>query len=104
MSRQRGVFSSFLEAEWPEIRKRCRSRFVWRNRVLPLGLPLGLWGVLWLAEMDGLSVGDLLTVRGAALAYSAMAVMIASTYYLARVEWAEREEKYLKRNNQDEDK
>lgn len=103
MSRKRGIFDNYLEAEWPQIRKGGRSRFVWRHRVLPFGVPGGFFAILWILRRDGVSMSELLTGRALWLAYFAMAVMIVTAYVFARIEWSEREDKHLKRRPDDPD-
>lgn len=101
MPPKRGIFDGYLEAEWPRIRKLGRSRFVWRHRVLPFGIPIGLFAVLWILQKDGVSSSDLLTARALALAYFAIAVVTVTAYVFARIEWSEREERFLKRKPDD---
>jgi hypothetical protein len=88
-------FRDYLEQEWPVIRAEGRGRFVWRHRVLPFGIPIGCFGIVWFFYLDGLGPAALLTREGASLAYYVMGVTVVVIYIYARIEWAERERHYF---------
>jgi hypothetical protein len=84
----------FRQQDWPELRKSGREHFVWRHRILPYGVPMGLAAVAWWFDRFGLGARDILTRQGISLTYSVMGVDLLVTYVLARIEWVQREEKF----------
>jgi bacteriorhodopsin len=85
----------YLEHEWLAIRTRGRHRFVWKQRVLPYGIPISLFGVMWFFYLSGLGPGAIVTREGASLAYYVIGITAVVIYVYARVEWAERERRYV---------
>jgi hypothetical protein len=86
----------FLLTEWPAVRKRGREHFVWRHRVLPIGLPTAAIVAAWAFWELGFSARDLMRIEGIALAYISLIFGAGIFYFFARLEWNERERKYRK--------
>jgi hypothetical protein len=83
-----------LRAEWPEVRRRGRSRFIWRERVLLFGLPIGVFDTWWSFHTLGWGLAELITLRGVSLAYFVLAVSAGAAALYARAEWDDRERRY----------
>jgi hypothetical protein len=81
-------------ADWPRLRRAGRERYVWFHHTLPFGAPMGLFLVIWVFADLGYSPKQLLTIRGAALAYFILGISLAVAYVIGRFEWAKRERKY----------
>lgn len=105
MSRRSGrdpdPMERFLQAEWPEVRKRGRDHFIWRQRVLPIGLPTAVIVATWAFSEVGFSWRDLLKPHGLGLAYIGMVLGAGIFYLFARVEWDERERRYREKHGDD---
>lgn len=86
-----------LDAEWQHIRQRGRSRFVWRDYVLPYGIIATVTGIGWGMFVTGSSLGDLFSRRGAYLFYIALLVTGVATYVGGRREWNARERSFSQR-------
>ena len=95
----RNLFQHYLEAEWPELRKLGRESFIWRQRVLPFGLPIALGLIVWVYSELGYRVPDLLRFHGAAVAYLILTIGLGLAYASARLEWNEREAKYKRKRD-----
>lgn len=92
----RSVFDKYLEAEWPKIRKEGAKHSFGSIVFFLFGLSTGLFLVAFLFYMEDLEPEDLLTRRGAGIAYFAMGVVLVTAYVQGRWEWTEREERYKK--------
>lgn len=88
-------FHRYLEQEWPEIRAAGRDNFVWKHRVLPFGIPIACFGVIWFYYLSGFGPSAIITRQGASLAYYTVGVTVIVVYVYARVECADRERRYL---------
>lgn len=84
----------YLEAEWPELRRIGRSRFIWRHRVLPFAVPGGVVLIAWVYYYLGYPIRHLATLSGMALAYFILAVSILVGFLVRHPEWDEREARY----------
>lgn len=97
------LIEHFLRAEWPEVRRRGREHFIWRQRVLPIGLPTAGIVAAWAFWEVGFSLRDLMKPQGLALAYITMMFAACIFYFFARLEWDERERKYRCKGGGDDD-
>ena len=82
------------EHVWRSHRKQGRKHFIWRERVLPLGLPGTLIMIIWGLRYMGIGWRDVLHGKGRGYLYLTVLTGIAVTYGLAALEWADHEKKY----------
>lgn len=85
---------TYLSEHWRVIRMRGRSRFVWRDRVLAVGLPtLGLLTVWRFVRLD-LSFASYIAGRPPAYWVMQIGLAVVITFLLARLEWRTRERQF----------
>jgi len=77
-------------AEWIDVRKNGPSRFAWRERVLPVGLPVGL-ALAALNALAGGAHGDYALPALVAEGWFCVASAMALAHLSAALEWHDRE-------------
>jgi hypothetical protein len=90
------LLDRYLSAEWPEVRKRGRSRFILMHHVLPFGTPAALFLAGWEYRQLDYSPSDLLTLSGLAVVYLCFFFSIGAAYRHGATAWRKRETAYLK--------
>lgn len=87
---KRSFFGHFLAEEWKELRTLGRDRFVWRERVLTFGVPLGVA----LATVQLFDRAEPLSFRTVLISAFYVLGSALFTYIEARLEWKRRESEY----------
>lgn len=82
------------EHVWRSLEKKGRGHFIWRERVLPLGVPGILLMVIWGLLYMGIGWKDLLHGKGLGYVYLTALTGVAITYGVAALEWADHKKKY----------
>ena len=78
---------------WAAISKLGKKRFAWAHRVLPIGLPTGVFIAMVEFWLRGMSIGDIASKRGMALIYVPVVVLCLGAYVYGMLEWDELETK-----------
>lgn len=84
----------YLSEHWRVIRMRGRARFLWRDRVLSIGLPtFGLLAVWRFIRLD-LEPAAFFAVRPPVFWFAQVILAVAITYFVAALEWRTRERQF----------
>jgi hypothetical protein len=97
------LIDRYLAADWPRMREKGRSYFIWRRLVLPFGVPTAVFGAAWQYRQLHFGASDLLTGPGIGLIYVSFFFGIASAYAYGAFEWNKRESAYLREHGRDSD-
>lgn len=100
--KKKRILSQLEAADWPELRKRGKRRFVITHRVIPMGIPLGAVMSAWWFRELGMSVADVITIRGLGTLYLNMLLTAGSAYFYGSDEWERRERRYRGADNLDD--
>ena len=84
----------FRRGQWVEMRKMGRTRFIWMERIVRMGLPIALAVVTYQFIDLSLGFSDLLRPRGILTVVIGAVAGIASGFIYGVVEWDSREAAY----------
>ena len=90
----RDFFDQVRRAEWERVRRRGRESYIWRQHVLPFGLPFGLWMTYERFEKLGWEWDALRSRPGAATAYVAVIGSMLFAYGWGFLAWRRRVKRY----------
>ena len=85
------------EQERVDALKRGRRRFIWRERLLPIALPLGILMSGWAFHVLNYGWKDVFSLSGAAVLYFCVALGLVVGYVHASLEWKEMKNRKRKR-------
>ena len=71
-----------------------RRNFIWRERILPLGVPGTFLMILWGLYYMGIGWRDLLHGKGLGYVYLTALAGVAITYGVAALEWSDHKKRY----------
>jgi hypothetical protein len=95
------LLDRYLAAEWPTVRKRGSSSFIWRHYVLPFGTPVALFLTGWEYWQLHYRLSDLLTPGGLAVVYLCFFFSACAAYLHGAIAWHKRETAYLREHGLD---
>lgn len=84
----------YLSKYWRVVRARGRSRFVWRDRVLSVGVPTLSLLTVWRFLRLNVGLDDFFLARAPLYWVLQIGLMVSIAYVLGRVEWHARERQF----------
>jgi hypothetical protein len=82
------------EHVWRSLEKQGREHFIWKERVLSLGVPGTLLMIIWGLLYMGIGWKDLLHGKGLGYVFLTSLTGVAITYKVAALEWDDHKKKY----------